>query len=226
VENLFFCYVITREPTRDFERNFAAWAKEVREAKSDSDLDLFFQRRFQKTKLDLAARFKDAFERLTTESLQAYRLSYVLAKCTQHVELAAYDETEGTRWLSRFIAGGFEIEHIFPRTPSGEAKAEFGPCSDALIAERLGNLVLVEKSINASLGNRAYSEKKRVYPQSQLLLTRSLAEKPKVGVKTKIDAAVADLEPFQLWNELSVGTRQKKLTKLACSVWDVPSLEG
>lgn len=226
VESLFFCFVITREPTRDFERNFAVWAKEVREAKSDGDLDLFFQKRFEKSKADLAARFKDAFERFTTETLQAYRLRYVLAKFTQHVELAAYGETEGTRWLSRFVAGGFEIEHIFPQTPSDEAKAEFGECSDLAICERLGNLVLAEKSINGSLGNRAYSEKKKVYPQSQLLLTRALAEKPKIGVKTKIDAAVADLKTYPEWNESAVAVRQKEFARLACSVWAVPLVEG
>ncbi len=224
VENLFFCYVITREPTRDFERNFAAWAKDVRTAQSEEELAAFFHKRFEKAKADLAARFTDAFERLATDSLQGYRLQYVLAKVTQSVELAAYGETEGTRWLSRFVGGGFEIEHIFPQTPSDEAKEEFGLCSDSHVAERLGNLVLVEKSINSSLGNRAYSKKKKVYPQSQLLLTRALAEKPKVGANTKIDTAVAEFEPFSTWTEASIETRQRKLTQLACKVWDVPDM--
>ena len=84
-----------------------------------------------------------------------------------------------------------------------------------------GNLVLVEKSINASLGNRPYSQKRDVYLQSQLLLTKALAEKPKVGVQTRIDMAVEDTCPFGEWNEAAVKARQGQLRALARSVWGV-----
>ena len=69
----------------------------------------------------------------------------------------------------------------FPQQPNKEAAIEFGELVDPFVADRLGNLVLVEKSINASLGNRPYSQKRDVYRQSQLLLTKALAERPKVG---------------------------------------------
>ena len=98
---------------------------------------------------------------------------------------------------------------------------EFGAYEDSEVADRLGNLVLVEKSINASLGNRPYSQKRSVYLQSQLLLTRALAERPRVGKSTKIDLAVVDLEPYEEWNEPAVVARQAVLTKLARSVWAV-----
>jgi Protein of unknown function (DUF1524) len=224
VENLFFSYVVTREPTRDFERNFAVWSKEVRAVTSEQDLKAFLVARFRKAKADLAVRFADSFGRMTEDSIQGYRLRYILAKFTQRIELAAYGETEGTRWLSRFVGGGFEIEHIFPRTPSDAAKAEFGQYRDPLISTRLGNLVLVEKSINTSLGNRPYSEKRKVYPQSQLLLTRALAERPKIGANTKIDAAVAELVPFSRWDATNIERRQAQLTQFASEIWDVPVL--
>ncbi|MEX0804041.1 MAG: DUF262 domain-containing protein [Candidatus Binatia bacterium] len=222
VENLFFCYVITREPTRDFERNFAMWARELRAIRSDSDLENFVQRRFAKAKADLSNRFTDAMGRLTTDDLQFYRLLYVLAKLTQYIELLAYGETEATRWLSKYIGVGYEIEHIYPQTPSDNAKKEFGQYVEPNISAWLGNLVFVEKSINGSLGNRAYSDKKKVYPQSQLLLTRSLAEKPKVGVKTKIDTAVAELPSYDIWNEENVKSRQSLLAGLSRKVWGIP----
>ncbi len=222
LENLFFCYVITREPTRVFERNFAAWAKEVRSVRSEEDLNTFLCSRFDRAKAELATRFSDAFERLTTDSLQRYRLRYVLAKLSQWVQLAAFGETEGTQWLSLFVSSGYEIEHIFPQTPSEKAQCEFGTYDDnTRVADKLGNLVLVEKSINSSLGNRAYSEKKDVYSESQLLLTRTLAKKPHIGANTKIDAAVAEFEPFEVWNESSIACRQSKLAQVARRVWEV-----
>ena len=222
VEDLFFVYVITREPTRDFERSFARWAIELRQISDEVALEAFIDRQFVPAKVELSDRFDDALRRLYVDSVQKYRLRYILAKLTQHIEIMAYGRTEGTKWLSRYIGGGFEIEHIFPQDPSEEAKDEFGEFEDPKISDRLGNLVLVEKSINASLGNRPYSQKQKVYPQSQLLLTKALPERPKVGTKTKIDEAVADLDPFQEWSEASVTERQKKLAGLARLVWGLP----
>jgi hypothetical protein len=144
-----------------------------------------------------------------------------LAKITQHIDLRAFGETEGTKWLSRYTSGGFEIEHIFPQQPSNEAAGEFGAFEDQSVADRLGNLVLVEKSINVALGNRPYPQKRDVYPQSQLLLTKALAERPKNGTNTRIDVAVADIEPFKEWNEAAVIKRQDLLMTLARSMWSL-----
>lgn len=222
VETLFFVYVITREATRDFERNFARWAVELRAVRSDEELSSFVAQRIAPAKRQLALRFEEAFLRLHGDSVQQYRLRYLLAKLAQHVELQAYGETEGTKWLAKYTGGGYEVEHILPQNPTNEAVSEFGSSTDSRVAERLGNLVLVEKSINASLGNRPFSRKRAIYNQSQLLLTRSIAERPKVGVHTRIDAAVEQLHPFEVWNEGTVDARQRSLAALAAAVWRVP----
>ncbi len=226
VENLFFVYVITREATRDFERNFARWSAELRKVKSEQDFTSFIEKSFEPAKAELAERFDDAFRRLYGASVQQYRLRYILAKLTQHIELEAYGETEGTKWLSKYTSGGYEIEHVFPQKPNDDAKKEFGTITDVNVVDRLGNFVLVEKSINASLGNRPYSQKKGVYPQSQLLLTRAIAERPKVGTNTKIDTAVSGLEPFDKWNEGAVTKRQELIRGLARTIWNLPAKAG
>ena len=219
VEDLFFVYVITREPTRYFERNFARWAMEVRDIADAAGLEAFVEKRFVPAKVELSDRFDDALRRLYAGSVQKYRLRYILAKLTQHVDVMAYGRTEGTKWLGRYVESEFEIEHIFPLEPSSEALTEFGEAEDPDVKHRLGNLVLVEKSINASLGNRPYSRKREVYPQSQLLLTKGLPKRPQVGVDTRIDRAVKDLEPFDVWNEGNVIRRQNALAALARVVW-------
>lgn len=223
VESLFFCYVVTREPTRNFERNFARWATELRSISSEEKLETFINQRFQNEKMKLSVRFDDAIGRLYYGTLQQYRLRYVLAKLTQYVELAAYGETAGTRWLQSYTSGGFEIEHIFPQKPDAKAAAEFGPIEDPLVSQRLGNLVLVEKSINSSLGNRAYSEKRPIYLQSKLLMTRALSGRPQVGANTRIDRAVESIASFPTWTESDVLQRQRWLADLARSVWRIPA---
>ena len=222
VENLFFCYVITREPTREFERSFSRWATELRGITTTEQFDEFIARRFAKEKANLSARFDDALSRLAAYSLQKYRFRYVLSKLTQYVDLKAYGETESTRWLSTYTSGGYEIEHIFPLNPCAEAAEEFGIISDPEIIDKLGNLVLVEGGINSSLQNRAYSQKRAVYRESRLLLTRALAERPRVGENTQIDRAVSAIEPFPEWTEASVDERQQSLLTLARAVWGIP----
>ena len=103
---------------------------------------------------------------------------------------------------------------------------EFGDFTDTRVMERLGNVVLVEQAINSSLGNKPYSKKRPVYLQSKLLLTRALAERPSVGVSTRIDVAVAPLEAFPTWNEAAVGRRQSGLAALARQTWHVPVAGG
>lgn len=222
VENLFFCYVVTREPTRNFESNFLRWAAELRNLSSTVDFDDFIEKRFVKTKIDLSTRFGDAIGRMEYGSIQQYRLRYLLAKLSQHIDLKAYGENaEGHRWLKYYTSGGFEIEHIFPRNPSNPALEEFGPYEDMEITEKLGNLVLVEEPINRSLGNKPYSEKRKIYPKSKLVLTKSLPVRPSVGQDTRFDKAVSEIEPFEIWNENTVNARQQHLVKLSRTVWDV-----
>ena len=115
------------------------------------------------------------------------------------------------------------MEHIFPQNPCDAAVEEFGEFLDPGIANMLGNLVLVEKPINASLGNREYSHKKTVYPQSNLLMTKAISEIPAIGVNTKIDQAVAQFKPYDEWNEGAILSRQAMLGELAREVWRVPS---
>lgn len=223
IENLFFAYVITREPTRDFERDFARWAPELLAAKDAAALDALVANRLRPVRAGLAVRFAEAFERLSGDDLQAYRLRYVLAKLTQAVEIGAYGDTEGTRWLQRFVdPKQFEVEHIFPATPDEACFGEFSDRSGKY-TQRLGNLVLVEQGINSSLGRKPFSSKRATYAQSQLLLTRAIADLPKVGANTRINAAVAGFTSFKCWTPVEVAARQAQLVTLAQAVWDMPA---
>ena len=222
VEEMLFVSFIIGESSKDLERVFVRWAGKLRETNDRDDLDKFISKYFAPAKTERSRRFSTAFQNLYAYDVQKYRLRYILAKLVQHVDLKAYDDIEGRQLLSHYMSG-FEIEHIFPQQPSKSAKDEFGDYDDEYIAERLGNLVLIEKSINASLGNKPYSKKRRVYPQSQLLLTRALSRRPKVGVNTKIDRAVAELLPFKTWDEEAVVDRQKVLATLGDAVWRLSS---
>lgn len=221
VENLFFVYVITRENMRDFERRFARWAIDLRNVSTDAAFESFIEERFGKVKIDLAGRFEDALSRLTSKALQQYKMKYVLGKLSQHIDMLGYGETNITSSLSHYVGDDFEIEHILPQNPSPAAAEEFGEGDLQAAATQLGNLLLVEKSINASLGNKPFSKKRSIFGESRILLTKCTGERTVVGTNTLIDRAAAAVPCFEYWNFGALDARQRFLGKLACKVWEV-----
>ncbi len=222
IENLFFAYVITRENTREFERKFALWAKDLQVVRSEAKLQEFLKDYLRPEKQGLAARFELAMTQLREETLQKYRLRYVLAKLTQYVNEEAWG-TETQEDLNQFLDGTVHIEHVLPQTPSQKALAEFDKPDQADdYISRLGNLALAEDTINCSLGNIPFSKKQPVYTNSKFLLTRLLTGKLKVGKNTAVNRAVEDLPTFQKWTSTSIQERQEALATLARKVWEMP----
>ena len=222
IENFFFCYTIAREPTKVFERNFAQWSKDLRECKNEDDLDIFLEQRFVVDMTRLSPAFDFAFEELKQSRIQKYRMRYILAKLTQYIEQQAWNNPAHKN-LEQYIASTVDIEHILPQNPTGQVRDSFDKKEqyDEYI-EKLGNLTLLEKTINTSVSNEAYDKKLPGYRQSAFLLTKSLVEKPQVGVNTSLNRAVRDLQAFSEWDSASIESRQKMLAVLARSVWSIP----
>ena len=152
----------------------------------------------------------------------------MLAKITQAVDLQAYGPSESRDRLADYTAGGNDIEHIMAAGADAAAIAEFGEhAQDDAVIQSLGNLLLIEKSINRSISNTQYSEKIKSYAQSKFLLTRCQADTAAqlVGVADQITKTVQALDCWPKWTVTDVEARQLFLTKLACRVWDVPVVE-
>lgn len=222
IENLFFCYIITREPTKTFERNFAVWAADLRAASDEGALDAFIDNRFTSDLLKRRGNFDFVFQELRQSRIQQYRMRYILAKLTQYVEQQAWKNTAHES-LDQYIANTVEVEHILPQTPTQEVRELFDQTEryDEYL-EMMGNLTLLEKTINTSVSNDLYTKKLPGYRQSSFILTRSLAEKPQVGVNTQLNRAVEHLISFDEWTSKSIERRQVMLARLAVFVWDMP----
>jgi len=222
IENLFFCYIITREPTKTFERNFARWSGELRNVHDEDGLRAFIEKYFVEDMRMRTDRFDFAFRELTQERIQHYRMRYILAKLTQHIEEQAWGNPSYGR-LDHYITSKVEIEHILPSKPRADVLAAFDKPKeyDAHVI-RLGNLTLLEKTINSSISNGSYAEKLPGYRRSSFLLTKSLAERLEVGVDTQLNRAVRDLEQFDTWDSAAVQRRQEMLAILALDVWRMP----
>jgi hypothetical protein len=224
LENLFFAFIITREPTREFERLFANWAPLLRKVTTRAELDVFIDEKIRPAKHNLATRFRLAFQELDESSIQKYRMRYVLGKLTQYVNEQAYGETEID--LDQFISQR-DVEHILPQRPGERVIAEFDLPEDIHeYIPRLGNMTLLEHDINRSIQAEPYSVKREAYPNSHFLLTRTIAGKVAVGANTTLNRAVAGLITFEKWTSKSIANRQEMLTRLAHKVWEMPESES
>lgn len=219
IESLVFCYIITREPTRMFERNFARWSKDLRSVQKDPDLQSFVAKYFIPELKSRSAAFDFAFEQLSSSKIQQYRMRYILAKLTQYIEQEAW-KNPAFADLAQYVNNSVEIEHILSQTPTQEVLAEFDKPEDyEFYVGKLGNLTLLEQPINASIGNGTFKDKTVGYRQSKFLLTKSLVEKIQVGKNTRVDRMAKDLREFEAWKSPDIDNRQKMLASFARLVW-------
>jgi hypothetical protein len=111
-------------------------------------------------------------DRLRMHQQNRYALHRILARLTDYVETQS---GQPSRYLDYVSEGKtrYEVEHIWADHPERHA-AEFNhPADFAEHRNRIGGLLLLPKSFNASYGDLAYSDKVPHY-NTQNLLARSL----------------------------------------------------
>lgn len=233
LESFLFYYIFTKTPTKDLERSFSQWADELRliaeitdPAKQRVKLNAFVADRFEKNMAGKSQELSDALKRFTLYSMQQYRTRYLLAKLTQHVDMA-FSGLKSPGTLEPYT--NLEIEHILPDTPTAELRAKWAAENPAAgyddYKNKLGNLTLLEKPINIVAGNDFYSGKQTEYGKSSNYLTRSLVELMAVGQNTSITRINEKLASFAEWNAAAIDKRHGLLIALAQDVWKTTPID-
>ena len=230
IENFLFYYVFTRTSTKELEWILSAWADELRGIAAISDdagqraaLDEFIDVRFQTTMTAKQDELRDALRRYRLGSIPKYRSRYLLARLTQHVDMA-YAGVKTRGLLDPYM--NLEIEHVLPQTPRGDLLAEWklNNSEDYVsYVHRLGNLTLLEKPHNIVAGNDVFEAKKSLYAHSGNYLTRSIAQLSTVGKNTSVTALNAQLRQFSAWDAKSIDTRTELLIDIALQIWNTCS---
>lgn len=223
LENLFFCFIVTKEATKYFEVVFYKAAAPLRELRPGDSIGLeaFIQKWLQPEIDNRANKLQFTLENLSSTGLQKYRLRYVLAKLTQYVDEKAWSTSTNTE-LEKYLDKRVHIEHILPDTSTPDLLNAFDkPDVYKNYSSRLGNLTLLEMSINASIGQDFFKDKSQEYQKSNFILTRTIGAPFQVGVNTQPNRATAELKSWQIWNSIAIEERQRMLTKLAWRVWGV-----
>ena len=145
----------------------------------------------------------------------------ILARITDYVETEA---GRASRYLEYFKRGSsaYEIEHIWADHPE-QHQDDFGHEYDFQEYRNfIGGLLLLPKSVNASIGDDPYTEKREVYA-GQNLLARSLHESAYEHDPGFRQFRERSELPFQVHEEFSradLDKRQKLYQLLAEQIWN------
>jgi hypothetical protein len=209
------------------------WADELREIAEIADpikqrvtLNTFVADRFEKNMASKSQELSDALRRLTLYSMQQYRTRYLLAKLTQHVDMA-FSGIRIPGSLAPYT--NLEIEHILPDIPTAELRSKWKEDNPEASYDdykiKLGNLTLLEKPINIVASNNYYSAKQTEYRKSNNYLTRSLVELTSVGQNTSISRMNEKLASYDTWNAKAIDKRHALLIEMAKDVWKTTTVD-
>lgn len=137
------------------------------------------------------------------EFKQAFSTARVSAHYLGRYYLRVLENTASSTGASELVVNPSEeavtLEHIMPkaREPHWRHVAEE---QHKLYLKRIGNLALLDKSLNEHAGNLQFSDKRKAFAKSKINLTREIA-----------DASV--------WDIKAIDARQEQLARLAVRGW-------
>ena len=220
IESVVYYTVINRISTNVTERIFASWCKPVRTITTLDGLDDFVNTAVIPIVKGWKLNNEENFFRLGLNSMQQYRIKFILGKITAFVESLRMGKKQ-IESIETYTQSSVEIEHIMPQTCSD--KTAYGVSEDefSVYLDRLGNLTLLENTINKSIHNDAYSVKAQAYKRSMFYLTSSLSELVDQGQNTAINRTNRLLSAWKEWNKNAIEERQQMLYRLSELIWEI-----
>lgn len=168
---------------------------------------------------------RSGFEGFGLNQWSSRYVKVLLARMTAHLEAASGLSSQTSDYLVDG-RGRFEIEHIWADHPERHTGEFASPADFAESRNRLGGLLLLPKTFNASYSDLPYADKRPHY-LSQNLLARSLHEQcydRHPGFLSYIQEEELPFEALPHFNKAEMAARQKLYRQLADRVWDPAQL--
>lgn len=129
-------------------------------------------------------------------------MSYLLGKISQVLTCADFSK--------------LTIEHIYPQSLINEGNEE--------MITSIGNLTLLNKNQNSSAKDKSFSDKLKIYAESECPLTKSLVKKLSTGTKNSVQEKFVRIFNYdppqnQTWGKEEIDKRRECLIQLAESIW-------
>lgn len=216
IETYLFYFLFTKEQAKIYEKQFGKWNLTLGQVSSLDELKVWVTDNIKPEIDKKDSEYRMRFLSFSQDDLQQYRVRYILAKIAQYVD-SSRTGVVMTSSISNYVKLGVEIEHILPQTPTPEM-AELIPDYDR-VKIMLGNLTLIEKSMNDVIKNKPYSEKVIEYEKSPYYITKSLAKLDSVGNNSAINRINTMLKSYDHWDAETVADRQQLLYELSLRIW-------
>ncbi len=160
-------------------------------------------------------------DRFHLHGMNGRHIRKLLARMTDYVEVKSGMASR----YSEYVKTGkdkYEIEHIWADHPERHASEFAHPSDFQEYRNRIGGLLLLPKSFNASYGDLAYEEKLPHY-FGQNLLAKSLHSKcyeHNPGFERYLKTTTVPFRPYPHFSKSDLDERQNFYTKLAEEIWD------
>ena len=154
---------------------------------------------------------------------QIHRL---LARMTDFVETHSGRNSHYAEYIQRSGKNGYEIEHIWADHHERHTEEFAHPNDFTEYRNRIGGLLLLPKSFNASYGDKPYVEKRKHY-YGQNLLAQSLHKKAyehDPGFRHFMEETGLPFRAHVKFNKAAMDARQNLYCALAEQIWDPAQL--
>lgn len=167
-------------------------------------------------------------DRLRVHQQNGRAIHYLLARITDHVERSSGYPSRFVEYMARGGKHGYEIEHVWADKPERHADEFSHPADFNEYRNRIGDLLLLPKSFNASYGALPYEDKLAHY-NGQNLLARSLnpaSYDHNPGFRKYIERSKLPFVPHESFRRADLDARQDLYRRIAEDIWDPARLES
>jgi hypothetical protein len=165
-------------------------------------------------------------DRFYLHGMNGRQIHRVLARMTDYVETRSGQASRYAEYVQGGVKG-YEIEHIWANHPERHADEFAHPSEFQEYRNRIGDLVLLQKSFNASYGDLPYGQKREHYV-GQNLLARSLHELAydhNPGFLSFVEKSGLPFHAHKEFRKADLDSRQTLYQRLAETIWNPDRLE-
>jgi len=159
--------------------------------------------------------------RFYLHGMNGRQIHRILARMTDYVETRSGRGSRYSEYVKRGGRAGFEVEHIWANHPERHTDEFQHPSDFAEYRNRIGGLLLLPKSFNASYGDLEYSKKLDHY-YGQNLLAQSLHSKSyehDPGFRNFRERSGLQFKAHPGFKKADLDDRQALYQKLAERIW-------
>lgn len=227
IESFFFYSATLRIQAKNNETLFVQWAEKLRGLTEIREIASVIEATMLPYLIGIVRDFKAEFVDLAQWVYNPlYRLRYVLGSIERRISVRSDLPQPGHN-----VCNNLQIEHVLPQTPKDSViPSEFASQDEYYsYVYRLGNITLLEGTINEALnncndlsGDEWFRCKQAEYKKSSVWLTKMLDHEYSIGIDTALNRFKNDSGyVFENWNKAAIEKRQRILLDLVFDTWRI-----